>query len=184
MGSASILLSAPTAPAQNAPEEAPTKTVTEFMADYIPTECTVQFGYVETGSLPGQLAQDFEQTVDKVMVNQPITNCDAATGTDDGETRNFNFISAENGLYKVITESASVYDEEIGAHVFKVLGVRFIPINADGKLDVSNATTMRSIASGVCEANQPEDPYNVFCEFAAMGNDGSKLAVGQLSYFH
>lgn len=178
------LLAAPIALAQNAPAEAPVETVTEFMADYVPTECMIQFGYVETGSLPEQLAQDFERTMDKVMVNQSVTNCDAVTGTDDGETRNFNFIRAEDGVYKVITESTSVYDEEIGAHVFEVLGVRFIPISADGELDVSNATTMRSIASGVCEVDEPEEPYNVFCEFAAMGDDGSELAVGQLSYLY
>ena len=184
MGAAGLLVSAPISLAQNVPEEAPTETVTEFMTNYSPTECTVQFGYVETGRLPKQLAQDFERTMDKVMVNQPAANCDATTGTDNGETRNFNFIRAENGFYKVITESASVYDEEISAHVFKVLGVRFIPIDADGELDVSNATTMRSIASGICEANELEDPRNVFCEFAAVSDDGSKLAVGQLSYFY
>lgn len=184
MGATGLLGSAPISLAQNVPEAAPTETVTEFITNYSPTECTVQFGYVETGSLPEQLSQDFERAMDKVMISQPAANCDATTGTDNGETRNFNFIRAENGFYKVITESASVYDEEISAHVFKVLGVRFIPINADGELDVSNVTTMRSIASGVCEANEIENPHNVFCEFAAMGNDGSKLAVGQLSYFY
>ena len=184
MGATSLLGSAPISLAQNAPKEAPTEAVTEFMTNYNPTECTVQFGYVETVRLPEQLARNFERTMDKVMVSQPVANCDATTGTDNGETRNFNFINAENGFYKVITESTAVYDEEISAYVFKVLGVRFIPIDTDGELDVSNATTMRSIASGICEANELDDPHNVFCEFAAMGNDGSKLAVGQLSYFY
>ncbi|MGB3299030.1 MAG: hypothetical protein WBA76_12230 [Phormidesmis sp.] len=174
------LLAAPMAFAQSAPTEA----VTEFMADYVPTDCTVQFGYVATGSLPQQLAQDFEQTMDKVMINQPLTSCDATTGTDDGDTRNFNFIHADDGVYKVITESASAYDEASGTYRFEVLGVRFIPIDAEGELEASKAVTMRAIADGVCEVDDPADPYSVFCEFATIGDDGSELAVGQLSYLY
>jgi hypothetical protein len=152
-------------PSENAPEAASS----EFMTDYAPTECMVQFGYVARNDLPERLAQNFTQTMDAVMLNQPVADCDAITGTDDGETKNFNFARADQGVYKVITESAPTYDEQSSLYVFKVMGVQFTPINAEGQLEVGNAPILLSTGSGLCETDDPEVPYNVFCEFAVVG---------------
>lgn len=165
-------------------KEANLADISEFMTNYAPTECTIQFGYVETENLPQRLAANFTQTMDSVMVNQPVSDCEAVTGTDDGETRNFNFIRAQQGVYKVITESAATYDEEDFVYRVKVLGVRFIPINQEGALDPDQARTFLSIGAGNCEIDKTEDPYDVFCEFATMDSNPAELAVGQLSYFH
>ncbi len=156
----------------------------EFMSDYVPTECTVQFGYVARDNLPERLARNFTETMDAVMLNQPVSECDAITGTDDGETKNFNFAHAHQGIYKVVTESEPAYDEQNGIYVFKVMGVQFTPITAEGELQVANAQMLLSIGSGICEADDPEIPYNIFCEFAAVGENDSELAIGQLSYLY
>lgn len=167
-------------PSENAPEHASS----EFMSDYVPTECIVQFGYVARNDLSERLAQDFTQTMDAVMLNQPVADCDAITGTDDGETKNFNFARADQGVYKVITESAPTYDEQNSLYVFNVIGVQFTPINAERQLEVGNTQMLISIGSGLCETDDPEIPRNIFCEFAAAGVDEREIAVGQLSYFH
>lgn len=154
----------------------------KFIADYVPTECTVQFGYVARGDLLAQLAQEFAQTMDALMLNQPIAECDAITGTDDGKTKNFNFAHANSGIYKVITKSTPTYDEQNSLYTFDVIGVQLTPISAEGDLEPSK--TLLSVSSGLCEADSLEAPQNVFCEFAAIGANEGELAVGQLSYFH
>jgi hypothetical protein len=169
-------------PSENASENVPEAASSEFMADYAPTECIVQFGYVARNNLPERLAQNFTQTMDAVMLNQPVADCDAITGTDDGETKNFNFARADQGVYKVITESAPTYDEQSSLYVFKVMGVQFTPINAEGQLEV--APILLPVGSGLCETDDPEVAYNVFCEFAAVGVDERELAVGHLSYLY
>jgi hypothetical protein len=169
---------------EDSSENVPETASPEFMTDYAPTECMVQFGYVARNNLPERLAQNFTQTMDAVMLNQPVANCDAITGTDDGKTKNFNFARADQGVYKVITESAPTYDEQSSLYAFNVIGVQFTPINAEGQLEVGNAPILLPIGSGLCETDNPEVPYNVFCEFAVAGVDERAIAVGHLSYFY
>ncbi len=156
----------------------------EFMSDYVPTECTVQFGYVARNDLPERLAQDFTETMDAVMLDQPVSECDAITGTDDGETKNFNFAHAHQGIYKVITESEPTYDEKNSLYLFNVVGVQFTPITAEGELQIDQVQMLLSIGSGICETDDPDLPYNIFCEFAAAGENQGELAVGHLSYLY
>ena len=136
--------------------------IASFMSNYAPTECTVQFGYVESGDFRRRLAQNFTRTMDSLMVSQPANACEAVTGTDNGRTRNFNFIRADHGVYKVITRSDYSYDEVNTLYEYEVLGIRFIPINAEGELDPENARTLLSLGQGTCEIDDPEDPFDVF----------------------
>ncbi len=173
-----FFLSALTTIAQAAP------VATEFMSDYVPSECAIRLGYATANAadLSQTLDQDFEQAVSTVVEDQPITLCDAVIGTDSGESRNFNFIHADEGVYKIVTESTYRYDEESTTYVFNVLGVRFIPIATEGTLDASGATTMFALTGSVCATDTLDEPFEVRCEFAAVDSDEGEITAGQLSY--
>lgn len=169
--------------AQNAPAQAP---AVEFMSDYIPTDCTIQFGYAtaDTTETAQSFTQDFERTMDAAIDDYPEASCDAIVGTDSGESRNFNFIQAEQGVYKVVTKSRDRYDTETNTYMFDVLGVRFIPIDNAGELDASRAKTMFAIAGSTCLMDELEEPYSAFCEFAATDTETGDIAIGQLNYLY
>lgn len=160
--------------------------VAEFMSDYIPTECTVQFGYVENSSdeTTQSFIQNFGRTIDSAIVSQPESICDAIIGTDSGESRNFNFIQAEQGIYKIVTESEGRLDSQTVSYVFDILGIRFIPINAEGELEASQAKTMFAIEGSNCLLDELEEPYSAFCEFAATDTETGEIAVGQMNYLY
>lgn len=176
-----LLISAPNAVAQSAPTA-----VTEFMSDYIPTECTIQFGYIGSNEsdLSQALNQNFGQAVGTVVENQPITLCDAVIGTDSGESRNFNFIHADESVYKVVTQSDYRYDAETETYLFDTLGIRVIPITTEGTLDTSNTTTMFAVAGSTCAIDKLEEPFEVLCEFAATDAAPGEIAAGRLRYVY
>jgi len=178
----SLLLSSP-AVAQSEPVAAE---AAEFISDYIPTECTVQFGYVEDNDdkIIQSFIQNFGRTIDSAISSQPESICDAIIGTDSGESRNFNFIQAEQGVYKIVTESEGRLDSETVSYVFDVLGIRFIPINAEGALEPSLAKTMFAIEGSNCLLDELEEPYSAFCEFAATDTTTGEIAIGQMNYLY
>lgn len=179
----SSLFAASPAIAQSEPA---TAEVSEFMSDYIPTECTVQFGYVENSSdeTTQSFIQNFGQTIDRTIGSQPESICDAIIGTDSGESRNFNFIQAEQGVYKIVTESEGQLDSQTVNYVFNILGIRFIPINTEGELEASQAKTMFAIEGSNCLLDELEEPYSAFCEFAAADTETGEIAVGQMNYLY
>ncbi len=174
------------APAMAQSEPAAVVETAKFMSDYIPTECTVQFGYVEAAatSLTQSFTQNFDQTIDSAIDSQPESICDAVTGTDSGESRNFNFIQAEQGVYKIVTESEGRLDSATANYMFDILGIRFIPINAEGALEASKAQTMFAIEGSTCVTDELEEPYSAFCEFAATDTATGETAVGQMNYLY
>ena len=178
----SLLMGAPAA----AQSESAAAEVDEFVSDYIPTECTVQFGYVEDNNdeIIQSFIQNFGRTIDSAISSQPESICDAIIGTDSGESRNFNFIQAEQGVYKIVTESEGRLDAETVSYVFNVLGIRFIPINAEGELEASQAKTMLAIEGSNCLLDELEEPYSAFCEFAVTDTKTDKIAIGQMNYLY
>jgi len=175
LATASLLVFSLTATAQESAEPA---SITQFLSDSAPAECTIQ-----VTSLP---RIDAEQSATDILSAVPITPCDAVSGTDDSNSKNFNFIDLTgNNIYKVITASAPIAETESQTeretHEFSVAGVKVVPLDEDG-----GETSIREIeylyphAEQVCITDAIEQPRSVVCTFEVQ--EAGNVLVGQLSY--
>ena len=112
----------------------------------------------------------------------PLLPCDAVSGTDDGNSRNFNFLNlSSSNFYKIITSSAPVADAEDETYQFSVQGVKVVPIDEAG-----NAASLETVEylfpsdDQVCTADAVEQPRSVTCNFEVKA--ANTVLIGQLKY--
>ena len=178
LGAVGLLVSAPAAIAlaQESPVlEAPASSdIVQFLSDSAPAECTIQ-----TVSIPSETP---EQNAQAILATAPAMPCDAVSGTDDGSSRNFNFLNVSgNNFYKVITSSTPVAETEDDIYQFSVEGVKVVPLNQAG--DAANLNEIEYLypsGNQVCMADATEQPRSVVCTFTV--EDAGNVLVGQLSY--
>lgn len=156
--------------------------VTELINNNAPNECGVQLGYFE--------GDDFEkvgtQSVESLLVDNPLRLCNVVTATDSGETKNFNFVVNNSALYKIITESETATPEvsapeALRPDAFTVLAIQIVPMDASGNLDESETIQLLEINDGTCEVDSLNDPQQVTCEFVSISQQPS-AAMGRLTY--
>ncbi len=152
------------------------QSVVEFMADSQPSACSLQVANVSIDQ-----AEAF--TTDVLdTVGAPITNCEAVSGTDDGDSKNFNFLNlTEDQYYKIITESEAEFDPDSGLYGFSILGVKIVPLNADGSAaDLSEVEYLYPSDAGYCLADVATEPHELTCLFEVESNN--QVLVGRLDY--
>ena len=151
--------------------------VTELINNNAPQECGVQLGYFE--------GDDFDkvgtQSVESLLVDNPLRLCNVVTATDSGQTKNFNFVVNNSALYKIITESETVTPTASTPDAFTVLAIQIVPMDASGNLDQSEIIQLLDINDGTCEVDSPNDPQQVTCEFVSISQQ-SRAAMGRLTY--
>jgi len=150
--------------------------VTDFLIDYVPNNCTVQLGYFEGD----EVAVVGTQSVEALIAENPLLPCNSITGSDNGTTKNFNFVSENSAVYKLITASNPV-SPATNPNVFTVLAMQIIPLDGEGAPSPEDIIQLSTINEGVCEVDSVEAPQAVVCEFTAL-SDMPSAAMGRLSY--
>jgi hypothetical protein len=181
-------LNATASPTTPTPQTTPqSAAITEFLSNHSAVNCNIQFDYVEPvesqrSRIRADLNQQFSATITNTLAGQTPIGCNAIIGTDSGNTRNFNFIQTEQGVYKVITESAYRYDATTGQYTFPIVGFLYVPIDATGSLMTGNSTMLNAISDSHCKTDALLAPTTVSCLFAVTNPASNALAMGQLSY--
>ena len=166
---------ASTAFAQSKPQNIQ-QSVIEFMADSEPSNCSLQVANVSIDQ-----AEAF--TTDVLdNVGAPITSCEAVIGTDDGDSKNFNFLNlAEDRYYKVITESEPEFDADSGLYGFSILSVKIVPLDADGNAaNLSDVEYLYPSDTSYCLTDVATEPHAVTCLFEVESNN--QVLAGRLDY--
>lgn len=150
--------------------------VVEFMADTQPSVCNLQVANVSVDE-----AAAFTTDVLNNAGAQ-ITSCEAVIGTDDGNSKNFNFLNlAEDQYYKVITESEAEFDPNSGLYGFSVLGIKIVPLDASGNaVNLADVEYLYPSDTSYCLTDVETEPHAVTCLFKVESND--EVLVGRLDY--
>ena len=163
-----------TSESSDAEPDIPEPGVTQFLSDNAPAECSLQVTAVT-------LEESNQPTAD-ILATVPLLPCDAVSGTDDGNSRNFNFLNlSSSNFYKIITSSAPVADAEDETYQFSVQGVKVVPIDEAG-----NAASLETVEylfpsdDQVCTADAVEQPRSVTCNFEVKA--ANTVLIGQLKY--
>ena len=156
--------------------------VTELINNNDPNECGVQLGYFEGDDF----AKVGTQSVESLLVDNPLRLCNIVTATDSGQTKNFNFVVNNSALYKIITESETATPDVSASDAsapdaFTVLAIQIVPMDEAGNLDQSETIQLLEIDDGACEVDSPNNPQQVTCEFVAISQQPS-AAMGRLTY--
>lgn len=152
------------------------QSIVEFMADTQPSACSLQVANVSIDE-----AEAFTTNV-LDNVGAPITSCEAVSGTDDGDSKNFNFLNlTEDRYYKIITESEAEFDPDSGLYSFSILGVKIVPLNADGNAaNLSEVEYLYPSDTSYCLTDVATEPHAVTCLFEVESNN--QVLAGQLNY--
>ena len=157
-----------------AQDQPPQPEITQFLSDSAPAECTIR----ATAIAPEAPNEDISAALDSVE----LTPCEAVSGTDDGNSKNFNFLNlTDSNYYKIITTSEPAAEIENDSYAFSVQGVQVIPIDEDGNsIDLSEVDYLFPASEQTCIASSLEQPRNVVCNFAVRTVD--ELFVGEIVY--
>ncbi|MEM6450130.1 MAG: hypothetical protein AAF703_07445 [Cyanobacteria bacterium P01_D01_bin.105] len=172
LAAVNLVVAAPIAAAQEETLSQPN--VIQFLSDSAPAECTIQ-----TVAIPSEAPA---QSTEDIFMDVPETLCDAVSGTDDGSSKNFNFLNLSgSNFYKVITSSEPVADTEGETYQFSVEGVKIVPLDAEGNTaNLSEVDYLYPADSQVCIADAVDQPRSVICTFEVK--DAENVLLGQLKY--
>lgn len=167
-----LIVSAPLAIAQETPTQS---TITQFLSDSAPATCNIQVIAVTL--------EASEQTTTDILNAVPATPCDAVSGTDDGDSKNFNFLNLSgSNFYKVITSSTPIDETKEADYQFSVEGLKVVPLDEAGNAaNLSEVEYLYPADSHVCTTDAVEQPRSVVCTFKVKEADNNVL-VGQLNY--
>ncbi|MFK8185954.1 MAG: hypothetical protein AB8B99_21465 [Phormidesmis sp.] len=169
-----VAVSAPLALAQETLPPATAAAITQFLSDSAPAACTIQ-----VISVP---LEESEHNTTDILSTVPAIPCDAVSGTDDGDSKNFNFLNVSgNNFYKVITSSAPITETANETYQFSVEGVKVVPLDEAGNAaNLSEVEYLYPADTQVCTADAIEQPRSVVCTFEVK--EESNVLVGQLNY--
>ena len=168
---AGLMVAAPVALAQTTLDQ---PSVTQFLSDSAPAECTIQVTSVDP--------VDAERDAADILSDIPTTPCEAVHGTDDSNSKNFNFLNlTDSNFYKVITTSAPVDERRSEKFQFLVEGVKVVPLDEEGNaVALSEVEYLYPNDEQVCTTDAIEQPRSVVCTFEVK--EAGNILVGQLSY--
>ena len=171
---ASGSVSAQETPSQTPSQTSPEASVTQFLFDSAPTECTLKV----TAVIP----EAANRPITDILAEISSMPCEAVSGTDDSSSKNFNFLNlSERNFYKVITESEPIAAVTDDAYQFSVEGVKVVPLDEAGNVvSLQDVEYLFPSDEQTCIADAVEEPHNVVCTFKVI--EANNVLVGQLQY--